>query len=68
MKNAKQQRETRLNELVETHHLALSLKRLEEAAPHDIDRWKRALYHALTMQRCGDYEVRQKIREALKLP
>ena len=47
MKTTKQQRETRLNELVETHNLALSLKRLEEATPFDHGRWERALYHAI---------------------
>jgi hypothetical protein len=68
MKTTKQQRETRLNELVETHNIALSLGRLENSAPHDVERWKRALYHALTMQRCGNIEERRKIREALNLP
>ena len=68
MKITKQQRDTRLNELVETHNLAISLKRLEESAPHDMGRWKRALYHAICMQNCGDFSLRRKIREALDLP
>jgi hypothetical protein len=67
MKTTKQQRETRLNELVETHNLALSLGRLE-SSPYDLGRWKRALYHAICMQACGDSAMRAKIREALGLP
>jgi len=68
MKITKQKRETGLNELVETHNLVLSLTRLENAGPYDSERWKRALYHAICMQQCGDYTLRQKIREALSLP
>lgn len=68
MKTTKQRRETQLNELVETHNLARSLARLENAGPYDLERWKRALYHAICMQRCGDYQLRVKIREALGLP
>lgn len=55
-------------ELVETHNLALSLKRLESTGPHDTGRWKRALYHAMCMNCTGDFQMRQKIREALGLP
>ncbi len=68
MKIGKQLRDTRLNELVETHNLALSLKRLEEASPHDTERWKRALYHAVCMQRVGDFQFRTRLRDALGLP
>lgn len=68
MSNTKQARETRLNELVETHNLSLSLKRLEESAPYDQGRWKRALYHALCMNNTGSADARRKIREALELP
>ena len=67
MKTTKQQRETRLAELVETHNLALSLQRLR-GSPYDEGRWKRALYHALSMAYAGSYTARQKIREALELP
>ena len=67
MKTIKQERQTRLNELVETHNLALSLQRLRDA-PYDNGRWKRALYHALGLSGCADFEERGKIREALKLP
>ena len=67
MKIPKQQRETALAELVETHNLVLSLNRLG-GAPYDSDRWKRALYHALSMsQVCGRGET-EKIRVALGLP
>ena len=68
MKTTKQQRETRLNELVETHNLALALHRLENSGPMDSERWKRALYHAVTMQRIGDFAFREKLRIALGLP
>jgi hypothetical protein len=63
----KQYRETRLNELVETHNLVLSLKRLMDT-PHDNDRWKRALYHALSMNLRVNRVELGKIREALDLP
>ena len=68
MKIPKQARETSLAELVETHNLALSLKRLENAVPYDPGRWKRALYHAICMNSTGDQQMRVKIREALGLP
>lgn len=68
MKSTKQVRETRLNELVETHNLALALNRLNDATPYDSGRWRRALYHALCMRGMGSPEVRKKIREALELP
>lgn len=66
MLNKKQDRETRLTELVETHNLAKCLIRLN-GAPYDSDRWKRALYHAMQMTGCGS-SVISKIREALELP
>ena len=59
---------TKLAELVETHNISLSLKRLQEVGAYDDDRWKRALYHALCMTYSGSRECRQKIREALGLP
>lgn len=68
MKIPKQERETSLAELVETHNLSLSLKRLENSVPFDHGRWKRALYHALCMNGAGDPNMRTKIREALGLP
>lgn len=68
MKTTKQERETRLSELVETHNIALSLNRLSNTPPYDTGRWRRALYHALLMSAGPGYEERQKIREALKLP
>lgn len=67
MKTTKQQRETRLNELVETHNIALSLGRLT-SGPHDTERWKRALYHALTMDGSASTGALEKIRVALGLP
>ena len=64
--STKRLRETTLNELVETHNIALSIRRLR-GAPYDDGRWRRALYHALCMEIVG-WEERKLIREALKLP
>lgn len=63
----RRQTSTDLNELVETHNLALSLERLR-GAPYNDARWRRALYHALLISFCADREEASKIREALKLP
>lgn len=57
---------TSLNELVETHNIALSIRRLR-GAPYDEGRWKRAVWHAITME-VTSFEDRRAIREALKLP
>jgi hypothetical protein len=54
-------------ELVETQNLALSLKRLT-GPPYEGDRWRRALYHALTMTHTVNRDEAAKIREALELP
>ena len=55
-------------ELVETHNLAKSITRLRSGVGgYNEERWKRALYHALGMS-VREWEVTQKIREALKLP
>lgn len=67
VKTTKQQRETRLIELVETHNLALALKRLDDA-PYDTHRKRRAQYHALTMSSGFNRDELSKIREALNLP
>ena len=67
MKTTKQQRETRLTELVETHNIALALKRLNDA-PYEPARKRRALYHALLMSDGFNREETTKIREALSLP
>lgn len=55
-------------ELVETHNLAICLRRLQDTGPHDDGRWRRALYHALCLTYSGNGTERQKIREALGLP
>lgn len=68
MKPTKQQRETRLTELVETHNLALSFGRLTSVGPYDNMRWKRALYHALAMDGCANGQMLIRLREALELP
>ena len=65
--NTKQDRQTRLNELVEMHNLTLSLKRLR-GSPYDNARWKRALYHALLMSYAASKAEMEKIRQALELP
>lgn len=54
-------------ELVETHNLVLALNALG-GVPYDGDRWKRALYHSLTMSNVCHKEIAKKIREALELP
>lgn len=56
-------------ELVETQNLALAFNRLRDGSKngYDKNRWKRALYHALTMT-YTDYAVSKAIREALELP
>ena len=55
-------------ELVETHNLAVSIQRLRSGdGGYDDGRWRRALYHAICMQ-VNEWDIRQKIREALKLP
>lgn len=53
-------------ELVETHNIALSLKRLQTSS--DEYRWRRAFYHALGMNYCASQDMKRKIREALELP
>jgi hypothetical protein len=56
-------------ELVETHNLALALQRLRDGSKngYDTNRWKRALYHALTMT-YTDHDITKAIREALRQP
>ena len=65
--NTKQERQTRRIELVETHNLALSLKRLRAVSPFDNETWRRALYHALSME-CVGRNIIEKVRLALELP
>lgn len=67
MRTTKQQRQTNLAEMVETHNIALSIKRLS-AAPYDANRWRRALYHALSIGDQVNSAALTKIREALELP
>lgn len=60
---------TRLTELVETHAMALSLKRIqEEASGYNGARWKRSLYHALAIAGVTDSGTLEKIRIAMELP
>lgn len=67
MSTARQQTE-RL-ELVETHNLALSIKRLRSGnGGHDESRWKRALLHAILMEGPWEHELRSKLRAALEIP
>lgn len=54
-------------ELVETHNLSLSIQRLRDLRPYDSGAWKRAVYHALTLNNV-DHGVIKLIREALELP
>ena len=56
-------------ELVETHNLALAFRRLTQGGGgYDDGRWKRALYHALSMDGCANRNTLEKIRLALELP
>lgn len=63
----KQERVTRRVELVETHNIALSLQRIDNAPSYNSRRWRRALLHALMIHGVGDGTV-EKIRVALELP
>lgn len=55
-------------EMVETHNLAISFRRLTSDGTTDPERWRRALYHALAMDGCAGRNVLEKIRLALELP
>lgn len=59
---------TERTELVETHNLALALKRLYNVKPFDTNAWRRALYHAMAMNFQGDDTMLARIRSALELP
>jgi hypothetical protein len=63
----KQERQTRLTEMVETHNIFLSLCRLDRP-PYDSRRKTRALYHAITMTGAFSSEAVTAIRVALNLP
>jgi hypothetical protein len=65
---ARRKTNTEAIEPVETHNLALSIRRLRNAAPYESQKWKRCLYHALLMQSGVDMQALTKIREALNLP
>ena len=54
-------------EMVETHNLAISLKRCTDG-PYDTDKWKRAFYHALAMSGVSNRGEIERIRIALQLP
>jgi len=62
---SKHNRVTEQIEMVETHNLAICLRRLRDGEYSD--RWRRALYHALTMTGTSRGVV-EKIRIALELP
>jgi hypothetical protein len=56
-------------ELVETHNLALCLRRLRDITPYDPQAWRRALIHAIGMSSChSGHDQFKRIREALDLP
>lgn len=63
---SKQATQTRQIEMVETHNLALSIKRLKDA-PGDSNKWRRALYHALAMSYIPQTEL-ENIRKSIELP
>lgn len=68
MMTTKQDRQTRQIEMVETHNLAISLRRLRESPGYDPTKWKRALYHAISMSSVSSTSEIAKIREAMELP
>ena len=57
---------TELIELVETHNLLLSFKRLQ-ADRWGMKGWRQALCHALALAGVGN-DLQKRIREALELP
>lgn len=59
-------RKTSLVELVETHNIALSLKRIGNNLNHKS--WRRALVHALGISAVAGDDTQKRIREALDLP
>ncbi|MDH4172197.1 MAG: hypothetical protein OEW90_01030 [Betaproteobacteria bacterium] len=64
----KQQRQTNMIELAETHNIARSIARIRnQAGSYDNGRWKRALYHALGIAGTATITL-SKVREALELP
>ena len=65
----KQDRQTRMIELVETHNLLRSLVRIKNAPGFDDQgrRWKRSLYHAMSMAYVSNSTL-EKVRIALELP
>ena len=62
----RRQNKTELMELVETHNLANSLRRLQEG--RETDAWKRALYHATMLAMPWSKPFAEKLRMALELP
>lgn len=55
-------------ELVETHNLALALKRLRNGGNgYDEGRWRRAMMHAVMMEFGHASTITSKIRQALEI-
>ena len=65
--SAKQVRETRRIELVETHNIALSIARMNPQGWDGLA-WRRALYHAAAMSGIVKTDTLRKLRDALELP
>lgn len=64
-----QRKHTDKVELVETHNLALSLRRLSNIpGQYNDEAARRALYHAICMVHCFATNQRAVIRQALELP
>ncbi len=66
--NAKQDRQTRLIELVETGNLSLSLRRIKNAPGWEGRRTKRALLHAMDMSGCFTDGELENVRTAFNIP
>lgn len=68
MRNRPQLTKTENMELIETHNLTISLKRLAQVSGRGELPMKRALYHAIGMAYALSHNQRAKIREVLELP
>lgn len=67
MKMTRQEREIHQVELVETYNIANSLRRINDQPNWNHKKWKRALYHALSMSEVCDGPKLTAIRTAMEL-
>lgn len=67
MKMTRQEREIVQVELVETYNITNSLRRINDQPNWNHKKWKRALYHALSMSGVCDGSMLTNIRQAMEL-